>query len=92
MLEPPAEPPAQPSREGPIARWLTTGWCLLAGALLSVSPHSPVVWEQAFGSARPLVRDLMMSDPSRWGIAGFGVVLLAAGAWDVSTFIVQEIR
>ena len=78
-------------REGSVTRWATTAWCLLAGALLSVAPHAGTVWSAGFFAGSPPLQALLWTDAVRWGISGFGVLLLAAGAWDVSKFVVKEL-
>lgn len=87
----PAEPPSAPRREHPVLRWLTTAWCLLAGALLSVAPRAPSVWSADFWADWPALQQILWTDAARWGISGFGLLLLAAGAWDVSRFVVEEL-
>lgn len=78
-------------REGPVVRWLTTAWCLLAGALLAVAPRAPSVWTADFCARWPWLQELLWTDAARWGISAFGLALLAAGAWDVSRFVVEEL-
>lgn len=83
---------ARPKRsESAITRWLTTAWCLLAGALLAVAPRAPSIWTADFCSQWPALREILWTDAARWGISGFGLLLLAAGAWDVSRFVVEEL-
>ena len=80
-----------PRREPPLLRWATTAWCLLAGALLSVAPLASAAWETGFGWLPARTQDVLAMTAARWGIAGFGIVLLAFGAWDVARFVVEEI-
>lgn len=88
----PAPPAPQPRRrESAIARWATTSWCLLAGALLSVAPHAGTVWSARLFEDAPRLQSLLWTDAARFGISGFGLVLLAFGAWDVSKFVVEEL-
>lgn len=85
---PPGRPPR---REGAVARWATTAWCLLAGALLAVAPRAEIAWEAGILARHEWLPAAMASDAARWGVSGFGLVLLALGAWDVSRFIVDEL-
>ena len=85
------DPTRPPRRESRIARWATTSWCLLAGALLSVAPHAGTVWSERFFESSPRLQSLLWTDAARFGISGFGLVLLAFGAWDVSRFVVEEL-
>jgi hypothetical protein len=87
----PSGAPAPSRREGALARWATTAWCLLAGAMLSVAPHAGTVWSDGFFAGSPGLQAFLWTGVARWGISAFGIVLLALGAWDVSRFVVEEL-
>lgn len=92
MADPASFRPDPPRRrEGAFARWLTTSWCLLAGALLTVAPHAGSVWSEGFFQSSPRLQSVLWTDAARFGISGFGLLLLALGAWDVSRFVVEEL-
>jgi hypothetical protein len=93
VADPAASAPDAPKlrREHPLLRWVTTAWCLLAGALLAVAPLASPSWESGFGWMPPDAQDALGTAAARWGIAGFGIALLALGAWDVARFVVEEI-
>lgn len=81
------EAPSGDRREPRALRWTTTAWCLAAGAFLSVAPHA---WWPPGADAGSGLHAVMAWPVVKWSVSAFGVLLLGAGAWDVSKYVVEE--
>ena len=73
-------------------RWqslVVTGWCLLSGYFLLLTPLGDLVWNDEFWADAPALQHILHVSWVRYGVSAVGATLLALGILELASYVAR---